>query len=52
MVMIKDDSLVRIIDEKENEWLLRTFMAKILLSWFQRDEFSVTLMIYTEDNSK
>jgi hypothetical protein len=50
--MITDNSLVRIIDLKENEWLLRTFMAKIVLPWFQSDEFFVMHMKYTEDTSK
>lgn len=36
-----------IIDEYENEWTLRNFVANVLL-WFFTDNFSVVNLSYTE----
>jgi hypothetical protein len=49
-IPIADDGVVSLIDKNEKEWLLPSFMAKILL-WFRTDKFSVMLLSYAKDFS-
>jgi hypothetical protein len=42
--------MIAIIDDYENEWPIRSFIANIL-RWFRTDKFTVEVLSYTEDFS-
>jgi hypothetical protein len=49
--LVADDETVHIIDEQENEWLLRSIVAEALLQLYTGN-FPVARLNYTGDFSK